>query len=218
MTVKTTPATPVITAPPSLIPEQPFTASVAEAAGVSYAWDVTNGTITGGDGTREISVRAASTGPVGITVTETDTVTSCASEATVSIPVALPATLFYPLTPCRLLDTREVTGERAGAPTLAPGETRTHAVGTRCGLEAVPARSLSVNLTVAGPTANGELIVFRGDLPTDPASSSISFKAGAARANNGVLEISRAADGTFQVQNRSTGEVHFILDVNGYFK
>jgi hypothetical protein len=213
------PATPAIAAPASLWPEQPFAASVPAVDGVSYAWDVTNGAVTAGAGTPAISITAGDTGPVVLSLVETNVETGCVSgEARVSIPVALPATRFYPLAPCRLLDTRESTGERAGAPVLSPGETRTYAVGTRCGLGAVAARSLAVNLTVTGPTANGELIVFRGDLPTDPASSSVSYRVGRLRTNSGMLELSRAGDGTFQVLNRSAGEVHFILDVNGYFK
>ena len=145
--------------------------------------------------------------------------TGCsASEASVAIPLELPATRFYPVTPCRLFDTRNAEGPDAGAPALAAGQTRTFAVGTRCGLDVATVRSLSVNQTVTEPTADGELVVYRGDVETAPGTSNIAFRTGRTRANNGLLELSRAGDGTFKVHNRSTGSVHFILDLNGVFK
>lgn len=217
--VNSTPVTPTITAPASVAPEQTFPASVPDVAGVSYAWAVTNGTVVSGDGTREITVKAGPTGPVEISVVQQVVATGCASAAgEVSIPVALPATRFYPATPCRLFDTRESAGDSAAAPALAAGETRTLTIGTRCGLDAAAIRSLAVNQTITVPAADGELVLWRGDIPTPPVTSSISFRTGRTRANNGILELSRAGDGTFKVHNRSTGTVHFILDVNGYFK
>jgi hypothetical protein len=214
------PATPAITAPASLWPEQPFRASVPAIEGVTYSWSVTNGTVTAGVGTSEISVTAGGTGPVGISVVETLTQTGCPSgEAVVSIPVALAVTRNVPVPPCRLFDTRNSgTAADAASPALEAGETRTFAIGTRCGIDVATARSLSVNVTVANATAAGELAVYRGDLSEEPVTSAISFRAGATRANNGLLELSRAGDGTFKVTNRSTGTVHFILDVNGVMK
>ncbi len=116
VTIVQPPATPVITAPASVFAGVPFTASVPAVAGVTYTWTVTNGTVTGGIGTREITVAAGETGTVTISVTETSQATGCTSgEGSVSIPVALPATRFYPLTPCRLFDTRNASGPDAAA-------------------------------------------------------------------------------------------------------
>jgi hypothetical protein len=188
-------------------------------AGVTYTWIVTNGTVTAGDGTEQITVKAASTGPVGISIVETFIATTCASASgNVSIPVALPATLFFPIAPCRLFDTRESAGSSAAAPVLEAGETRTLAIASRCGLASETVRSLSVNQTVTQQTTDGELVVYRGDLASAPITSSIAFRTGKTRANNAILELSRAGDGTIKVHNRSTGSVHFILDVNGYFR
>lgn len=213
------PITPVISAPARLWPGQSFTASVPDVAGVSYAWTVTNGAVTAGSGTRQVTITAGETGPAMISVTETNSVTTCVSaEGSVSIPITLLATRFYTTTPCRLFDTRESTGPSEASPALEPGETRTFAVSTRCGLSSSTLRSLSVNQTVTAPSANGELVLFRGDLASVPITSSISYQAGRTRANNGILELSRNGDGTFKVHNRSTGLVHFILDVNGWFQ
>lgn len=220
VTIKATPASPTITAPTSLWPEQSFTASVPAVDGVSYSWTVTNGTVTDGAGTHQISVTAGSAGSVVVSIVLTDTATGCSSaEASVSIPVDLSATLFYPVTPCRLFDTRRSEPDPdAASPSLAPGQTRILSIGTRCGLSVATVRSLSVNVTVAGQTADGELAMYRGDLADEPVTSVISFKSEQTRANNGFLELSWDADGTFKVRNRSASPVDFILDVNGVFR
>ena len=188
-------------------------------AGVTYDWVVTNGTITAGDLTRAITITAGTTGSVVVSVTETDQATGCVSqEASVSMPIAFLATGYYVFAPCRLFDTRFSTGPAAAAPALAAGETRTLAIGTRCGIPTSTVRSLAVNQTVTAPSADGELVLFRGDLSATPITSSLSYWPGKTRANNAILELSWSGDGTFKVHNRSTGSVHFILDVNGAFQ
>jgi len=48
-------------------------------------------------------------------------------------------------------------------------------------------------------------------------ASTINFSAGQTRANNAILPL--ALDGTgLKFKGGSTGSLHFILDVNGYFK
>jgi hypothetical protein len=161
--------------------------------------------------------------PAGLTATEfwvsPSTCTACATCTSNRVPwTFVAASSFYVLSPCRLYDTRESSGPSAAAPALAPGETRPFAVGTRCGVPSSTARSLSVNQTVTGTTADGELVLYRGDLPETPITSNITFRGGKTRANNGIVELSRSGDGTFKVHNRSAGSVHFILDVNGFFQ
>lgn len=208
-----------ISAPASLWPDQPFTASVPGGANLAWTWMVTNGVVTSGAGTPQVEITAGPVGPVTISVNATDILTGCASPASsVSIPVALAATAFHSVVPCRLFDTRVEVGESAASPALGPGETRTFPVDSRCGIPSAVARVLSVNLTVTGQAASGDLLLYRGDLASGPISNGISFVAGKTRANNGMLELSRAGDGTFKVVNRSTGTLHFILDVSGYFR
>lgn len=159
----------MITAPATVEPGQSFPASVPDMAGVSYVWTVTNGAVTAGSGTRQVTILAGETGPVSVEVTETVTATGCVSaQGSVTIPVAILATGYYTVTPCRLFDTRFSDGPAAGAPILGPGETRTFSVGTRCGLTSSTIRSLSVNQTVTAQTADGELVLFRGDLGSVP--------------------------------------------------
>ncbi|MES1244020.1 MAG: hypothetical protein ABUT39_20625 [Acidobacteriota bacterium] len=114
---------------------------------------------------------------------------------------------FYTAAPCRLLDTR------AGAP-LQPGETRTFLLVGTCGIPA-QARALSLNVTAVGAAAGGELILFPAD-QAQPTASSISFQAGQNRANNAMVPLS--AGGAVQVRSSTTGTIHLVLDVNGWFQ
>jgi hypothetical protein len=74
-----------------------------------------------------------------------------------------------------------------------------------------------VNVAVTSPVASGFLKLYPGD-GLAPLASSINFSAGQTRANNAIVLLATDGSGTLRVQNGSTGTVHFILDVNGYFE
>ncbi|MEA2564450.1 MAG: hypothetical protein QOH06_5954 [Acidobacteriota bacterium] len=118
---------------------------------------------------------------------------------------------FHTLTPCRVVDTR-VTGQ---GPALQAQTERTINVTGLCAVPAT-ARAVAVNLTVVSPTQAGYLRV----TPVDSASAnttSISFRAGQTRANNGIYGLSDA--GTLSIYcGLSSGSTHFVLDVFGYFE
>jgi len=121
---------------------------------------------------------------------------------------------FFPLTPCRLLDTRNAEGP-FGGPALAASETRRYvAAQGACGVPA-DAVALALNVTVAGPETSGALTLFPG-LGAPPGTTSISFAAGRTRANNAVVGV---ADGVLSVAGRhASGSVHVVVDVSGYFR
>jgi hypothetical protein len=62
------------------------TASVANTAGATYAWIVTNGTLDSGDGTSAISYTAGSTGTVGLSVTVS--LNGCPTACNTSVTIA----------------------------------------------------------------------------------------------------------------------------------
>lgn len=122
---------------------------------------------------------------------------------------------FTPLPPCRLLDTRESAGAAAAAPILAANSRRSFVLTGKCALPA-DARAVSVNITTTVASAAGELKVV-GDLsPTQ--TSSISFRQGKTRANNAIVRLATDGSGRISVFNTAPGTVHFILDLNGYFR
>jgi glucose/arabinose dehydrogenase len=125
-----------------------------------------------------------------------------------------PGSGFHTLTPCRLVDTRNATGAFGGPALAAKGTRGFHLVG-RCGLPA-SARSAVVNVTVTKAGAQGDLKIYPAG-GTVPPSSVISFRAAQTRANNAVLLLSATGDVSVLFEAAS-GNVHFILDVDGYFE
>ncbi|MBK9965893.1 MAG: hypothetical protein IPP07_13705 [Holophagales bacterium] len=212
------PTAPVIAAPSVVgAASTGHVASVEAHAGATWTWGITNGTITAGQGTSSITWKPAAVGTVTLTVVEKSPAGCDSPEAAATVSVAAAPTQFHVVTPCRLFDTRNASGADAASPALAAGETRTFSIEGRCGIPA-NAVSLSVNVTVTGQSASGELVAYRADLPSASNVTTIAFPAGRTRANNGLLELAWDGSGTFKVRNSSLGTAHFILDVNGLFR
>jgi hypothetical protein len=205
-----------ITAPSTVIAGTPnWIASVPNHAGSTYAWLITNGTITAGQGTSQIVFTAGVAGtPLTLTVTETGASGCILAPGIASLTVvpAPSATRFYTVTPCRQLDTRA----GAGTPIAASGTLAVPLTGTPCSIPST-ATAVSVNLTVTQQTAEGNLTVYPADEAL-PNASSIEFKVGQTRANNGIFLLSGGGAGSVNVYNNSAGTVHVIVDVNGYFQ
>lgn len=121
---------------------------------------------------------------------------------------------FYSVGPCRMVDTRRAAGPFGGPP-LTAGVARVFPTGGLCGIPTT-AKSLSVNITVAGATEGGHLRLYPAGSPL-PLTSTINYRAGQTRANNAIVTLSGA--GTLSVfSGQATGTVNLILDVNGYFQ
>jgi sugar lactone lactonase YvrE len=124
------------------------------------------------------------------------------------VPATDPAALaFYPLTPCRVADTRNPT---FGGPALTFGEIRIFPVATRCGVPA-SAQAFSMNVTAVPHGGIGLLSVF-------PAGQS---QPNASTLNTGSLAVANAAivpagdNGSIAVY--SNNPIDVVLDVDGYF-
>jgi hypothetical protein len=120
---------------------------------------------------------------------------------------------FHTLTPCRLIDTRGPDGP-LGGPALVAGADRVFALAEACGVPAT-ATALSVNITVTGATAPGNLRLYPAGEPL-PLASAINYVPALTRANNAIVPL--GPDAQLAVRcGQASGTVHFILDVNGYF-
>lgn len=194
--------------------------TIGPFADVTYAWSITNGTITSGLGTNQVTFTAGVAGiPLDIQVSTTLS-NGCPWAGGLAVVTVLPvgqAVQFYPLMPCRLVDTRGADGP-LGGPALdaAGGPDRSFAVVSSCGIPP-EATSLSLNVTALGGPGAGDLEIYRGDgAPTG--TSTISFSAGQTRANSAQVQLATDGSGTIKVANTSPGTVHLVLDVNGYFE
>jgi hypothetical protein len=126
-----------------------------------------------------------------------------------------PSLQFHTLAPCRVVDTRNAPGTLAG-PALQALANRVFATIGICGIPAA-AQAVSVNVTVVGATVDGYLTLGASDRAL-PATSTISYRAGAVRANNAIVGLSGDGAGGIAAFNSGTAAVEFILDVNGYFE
>jgi uncharacterized repeat protein (TIGR01451 family) len=137
-----------------------------------------------------------------------------ANDSTVLVLPVFRSLSFFTVTPCRLVDTRNAAGP-LGGPALTAGGERTFVLAGTCGIPAT-AWAVSVNLTVTGPGAGGNLRLFPADTPF-PLVSSLNYSAAQTRGNNAIVSLGPNGDMTVRC-TQSGGTAHFILDVNGYFE
>src|SRR5262249_32074353 len=127
--------------------------------------------------------------------------------------LAVPAA-FYTLAPCRVIDTRG-PADPWGGPALTANADRAFVLGGRCGVPPT-AKAVAANLTITQPQALGDLRIYPGG-GTLPNTSTMNYRAGQTRANNGVLNLGTGSDFIVRCVQGS-GTVHFILDLTGYFE
>jgi len=129
---------------------------------------------------------------------------------------------FYTLTPCRLVDTREL-GAAIGGPILMGGRTRDFAVIGRCGIPS-GAKALRLNVTATKPSSAGLVrLAPTGDSPlaAQPPrtmTSTVNYSAGLTRGNNALVTLSADGKVTAYVGQPPGTVVHLIIDVDGYFQ
>ncbi|MDQ0849000.1 hypothetical protein QFZ65_000938 [Arthrobacter sp. B3I9] len=114
---------------------------------------------------------------------------------------------FVPITPSRMLDTRE--GSAA-----AKDSTVSFQVG---GVNGIPAKVASVvfNLTVTSPQADGYITAYASGQATAPNASNLNFVAGQTVAN--LVTVPVGNDGKVTLLNSSPGSSQLIADVSGYY-
>ena len=127
-------------------------------------------------------------------------------------PAAAPSGLvFYPVTPCRVMDTRNPTGP-LGGPILAAGSTRTvPMLSSTCGLPGTAA-AYSLNMTVVPTGALGFLTTWPAG-SAQPLVSTLNDPTGTIVANAAIVPAGTGGSINVFV----TDQTHLIIDVNGYF-
>ena len=118
---------------------------------------------------------------------------------------------FYPVTPCRVADTRNPTGT-FGAPALAGGVPRTFPVSSSsCGIPA-SAQAYAFNMTVVPTGLLGYLSTWPAGSP-QPLVSTLNALTGAVTSNASIVPA--GVNGAISVYASDTTDL--IIDINGYF-
>ncbi len=115
--------------------------------------------------------------------------------------------MYYPLTPCRILDTRNPPGTP-----LAGGNTLTQVARGICGIPAT-ANAIVGNVTTVNPAAQGFLTIFPSDA-TQPFTAITNFPANEVLNNVFTVGLGNA-DGAFKIFASNT--THVVADVSGYY-
>ena len=131
-----------------------------------------------------------------------------------NVLINIPNLSFYTVNPCRVFDTREVSGPTGGAPLTCGTDRSFTIVGGTCGVP-VSAKAVSLNVTATASTAQGNVRLFASGAPA-PLVSNLNYLAGLTRANNAVAPLN--AGGQIAVLCAPSGTTHVIVDVNGYFQ
>ena len=132
--------------------------------------------------------------------------------------------VFTPVTPCRIMDTRN-PGVKSGI--LVAGTTRNFwgwagsfadqgGAATPCGtLGSTDEAAIVVNFTVVTPDAAGYITAFPFNA-SQPTAATVNFAAGAVVGNNATLKLSQTGSvDHFKVF--STSNVHLVADIVGYY-
>ena len=128
------------------------------------------------------------------------------------VPVGATSGLdFYPVTPCRIADTRNPTGP-LGSPFISGGGSRAFPVqSSNCNLPAT-AQAYSLNVTAVPHTTLNYLTIWpTGE--TQPYVSTLNSSTGAVTANAAIVPAGSGGDVSAFVSD----DADVILDVNGYF-
>ena len=126
-----------------------------------------------------------------------------------------PAGRFTPVHPTRILDTRAKLGVTTTTPVKANTAVALKVTGSAGG--AVPASGVTaivLNTTAVASTTAGHLIAYP-DGTKMPSSSNLNWVTGKTVPN--LVTVPVGADGKVDLYNASSGTVHFLADVFGYF-
>ncbi len=159
-----------------------------------------------------VTVTVGGTGLVALTNSSAGRVQLVADVAgyylsgTVSEPGA-----FVAKAPQRILDTR--TGNGAHGPVGRHGTISVQVLG-RGGVPASIVSAVVVNLTVTGPTGTGYLTAYPHGVAR-PTASNLNFVKGQTVPN--LATVSVPSNGRVDIYNGSSGSVHVVADVAGYY-
>jgi hypothetical protein len=121
------------------------------------------------------------------------------------------ALAFYPVTPCRLVDTRSSPGPLAG-PTMSAGQTRSFPLlGGSCNVPST-AQAYSLNFTAVPQGPLGWLTVWAAG-QAEPVVSTLNAPTGTVTANAAIVPAGTAG----AINAFVTNNTDLIIDINGYF-
>jgi hypothetical protein len=121
---------------------------------------------------------------------------------------------YYPLSPCRVVDTRGAVGTNGG-PSFGSDQTRNFQIRGFCGVP-TSAKAVSLNVTIGQATAASWLAVWPSG-QARPNVSMLNFEAADPALANGIIVGVSTNTQDLSVYN-NFGSVNVVIDVTGYFQ
>lgn len=187
----------------------------ADLSGTTDAWNLTDATIDFGDHSAPVDLGTAPQTthayPAPGTYSVKLTVRDAGGNTRTLTQQVTAGSLFTPLAPVRILDTRAGTGAREAA--VGPGGVvRLHVAGVD-GIPAAGVTAVTLNLTATGATASTHVSAYP-DGAALPNASVLNLVRGQTEPN--LVTVAVGADGSVDLYNNS-GSVELIGDVEGYY-
>ena len=213
------PSSPVVAGTPTTLTA---TLTPSAAVGSVQFFDGTTslGSVAVTAGTAQLAPATLSTGTHSLTATFTATdPTAFGPSTSAAVPYSVTAapSLYTPVTPCRVFDTRHGAGSCVTAPAVPVAPLGAGAVlGVKVtGMGSVPADATAVvlNVTAVGATASTFISVYPAAL-TPPKVSNLNVSSSAPVPNLTVVPV--GPGGVVDFYNKA-GTVNLIADVSGYF-
>jgi len=197
----------------------PATFTATESVATAGWSPVTSWTIDFGDGTGKRTTTSPLTllhtytkfGAFTVTVTGTDSYGTASTTAPVSM---LSSSVYHPLSPSRILDTRHGIGTSGVIAPVPAGGAQPVAIEGVGSIPATGVTAVAVNITVTN-TKTGGYITGYADGEARPGTSNLDFSAGQTVPNMAIVPV--GADGKIELYNGSGGTVDLIADVAGYY-
>jgi subtilase family serine protease len=124
------------------------------------------------------------------------------------------ASYYKPVTPDRLLDTRNGTGTGGTAGPVQAGAALAVQVTGAGGVPQSNVTAVAVNITATGESSDGNVITYPDGSPR-PGTSTLNYTTGVTIANLAIVPV--GADGKIDLFNSSGGTTQLVADVFGYF-
>jgi hypothetical protein len=148
------------------------------------------------------------------TCTVTVTVTDAAQTVTKTIEVTAGGSTYVPVTPTRVLDTRDGQGAPA-APVAPQGTVAVNVLdGVKVPQNMGAVTAVVMNVTVAGSKSIGFISAYPAGTPV-PSSSNVNF--GTDEIVPNLVTVQVGANDEVDLHNSSTGATELLADVEGYY-
>lgn len=209
----TTGGCPSITVNPATLPagfiNVAYNQSLSASGGTpNYTFTLDSGSLPTGVNISGSSLTGTptATGVFNFVIKATDN-NGCTGTRNYTVVISGSGWMYYPITPCRLLDTRQSPSGQ-----LLGGDTLTQVARGSCGVPA-GAKAVVGNVTTVVPAAQGFLTVYPSDAAL-PLAATTNFPANEVLNNVFTVGLGNA-DGAFKIYASNT--THVVVDVSGYY-